>query len=212
MATYNDTKAISMFSNNPTTNYVGLAHTEPAQTAGITVNVLYEADFSSIPTNATILTASFTMNCTVKGTGNADTFYNLFRVKQAWVEATATYNTYDGTNSWQTGGCAGANDKSSVSLGTIPMPSATGEQTASLTISEVQLMIAAGANKGIVIIADLTSNADNQYGTHRGTVAYFTITYALGGSPSNPLIPGFGIIPGGGSGLAGVQKITGNFY
>ena len=78
---------------------------------------LIQFDLSSIPSNATITSALLQLY-KYDGTTTAATV-NVHAMKQAWVEGTknasapadgATWNTYNGTNSWQTAGAAGAND------------------------------------------------------------------------------------------------------
>ena len=78
---------------------------------------LIQFDLSSIPSGATITNAQLQLY-KYGGTTTAATV-NVHAMKQAWVEGTkngtapadgASWNTYNGTNAWQTAGAGGAND------------------------------------------------------------------------------------------------------
>jgi hypothetical protein len=68
---------------------------------------LLNFDSSSFPTGATITSA--TLQLSTMGGWNYDKgeTIGLYRMTQAWTES-ATWNTYDGANSWGTGGAAAA--------------------------------------------------------------------------------------------------------
>ena len=70
---------------------------------------LLKSDLSSIPTSATVLSATLSLWVAADYADNTRT-YRVFRQKRAWTEAGATWNKYDGTNDWQTAGGFGAND------------------------------------------------------------------------------------------------------
>ena len=51
---------------------------------------------------------------------------------QSWEEDTATWNTYDGTQPWDTEGAAGAGDRADMNLWDETVISSTGTQTRDL--------------------------------------------------------------------------------
>lgn len=80
-------------------------------------------DLTSIPVAARVNSAilSLVESSVVNRAGTARVF-SLYRVIRAWVEATVTWNKYDGTNPWQTAGAAGANDRESAAFATVSLP------------------------------------------------------------------------------------------
>lgn len=85
---------------------------------------------------------------------------SIYYVKRNWVNAQVTWNEYSTGNGWQTAGCRGANDKSSVSMGSLSMTS-VGWFTASLNMTEFASMVSSGY--GLIIVpstgwANLYSN------------------------------------------------------
>ncbi len=68
---------------------------------------LYRFDgLSNISASETVTSATLYLEQTYNGGGTYS--IDLRRVLQAWTEGGSTWNTYDGTNSWNTGGCLGA--------------------------------------------------------------------------------------------------------
>ena len=68
---------------------------------------LYRFDgLSSISASETVTSATLYLYQTNNGGGTYS--IDLRRVLQAWTESGSTWNTYDGTNAWNTGGCLGA--------------------------------------------------------------------------------------------------------
>ena len=98
---------IRIVSSTPDTNYnaenilcVGEIN------AGASVQrTLIKFDLSSIPANATIVSATLSLWTAADFSTNARD-YKIYRVKRAWVEANATWNVYTTGNSWGTVGCS----------------------------------------------------------------------------------------------------------
>ncbi len=66
---------------------------------------LVQFDLSSIPLGSTILSAHLSLYYLTWDQNNpAGRTYWAYRVNQSWLEASATWNTYDGTNLWTTPG------------------------------------------------------------------------------------------------------------
>lgn len=124
----------------PTNNYG--AHTEIGfgendQVADQYQRTLIQFDLSSIPANAPIAACEFSFvltldRCSVNRT------YGIYRMKRAWTEGTgagtasgngATWNTYNGTNAWQTAGAFGADDCEQTPLATFAIDANTAVPT-----------------------------------------------------------------------------------
>lgn len=90
-----------------------------------TARVLIKFDLSSLPSDATIISATLSLYATSDLSDNARTF-RVYRQKRAWVEGTqdnavnttgASWNEYSPGNSWQTAGGFGANDCEQTDIG-----------------------------------------------------------------------------------------------
>jgi len=94
-------------SNAPTTNY-GTATTfniGETNSAVATYRALVrDDDLASIPSNMEIVTVVVYITVSAVFSSNARTL-ELYRCLRNWIEAGATWNTYDGSNAWGTGGC-----------------------------------------------------------------------------------------------------------
>ncbi len=135
-----------------TTNY-GSATTVSIRRKGILVDYreggLFKFDTSSIPTSATISSASLSFNVT---TGSSYPF-GLYEMKRNWVEESASWNTYDGSNSWGTVGAAHTtSDRGNTNLWDNPSLSATGIQTYTLNAA------------GVGVVQGWVTNPDSNFG------------------------------------------------
>lgn len=80
---------------------------------------------SNIPAGSTINSVSIFFNLTVDGGTSFPV--EMYRMVQSWVETTATWNTYDGSTSWNTGGAQGdGTDYDSTPLVATLTPTLTG--------------------------------------------------------------------------------------
>jgi len=68
---------------------------------------LLEFDISGLPNDAVVSNAFIELWVNTAANGNASTVY-LYEASQAWTEAGATWNKYDGTTNWNTGGARGS--------------------------------------------------------------------------------------------------------
>lgn len=103
MSTFGPTKDAYVDNVNASTNHGtgSLAMQAPTGKAGAILRPLLSFDVSSLA-GATVTAATLTID--VQGTSGSAAAAHLYRVTQAWVEASATWNTYDGTHSWATAG------------------------------------------------------------------------------------------------------------
>jgi len=86
---------------------------------------LIQFDLSSLPDNAIITSCKLNFHVTANYADTAREF-KVYRMKKEWTEGTgtdtvtgdgATWNTYDGSNAWQTVGAFGADDCEQTSIG-----------------------------------------------------------------------------------------------
>lgn len=155
----------------PNTNYggdnelpIGESSAAPQISRG-----LIQFDLSSIPVDATIISATLTL--TLKSDGNTFASNNrilrVYRVIRSWLEAEATWNEADTGTNWGTAGCANTTtDVEASDIGTsslLTSDSANDEKTFALTPSKIQEMITDGifANEGFKISAD--TEVSDQY-------------------------------------------------
>lgn len=112
---YSGTKDLTIKSGGPTTNYDSDTVIKADNTGcdgGICSGLMY-FDISSIGSCTTVSSASVTVNIT---NATADR-YGVYGLRRNWGETTATWETYDGTNSWTTAGARDTtNDRYSTDL------------------------------------------------------------------------------------------------
>lgn len=153
------------------------------------MHTLMKADFSSIPAGSTCVSATLTLTYISDNSGS-DVYVSMYRCLRNWSEANANWNTYDGSNSWATGGATGALDAEATAVATALQPANPTLYTTlswSLNATKTQEMWnGTWTNYGWVIRED--SGSDNQivyassdHGTS-GYRPYLTIDYVGGGS------------------------------
>jgi len=81
---------------------------------------LLKADWSSL--SGTIIDNIDLMLYQYSGAGATAMTVDVRRVLRSWGEATATWNKYDGTNSWGTAGCSATSDRDSTPLVSLSVP------------------------------------------------------------------------------------------
>lgn len=137
----------SMFNNSaPTTNYgtydyMSIGHLSTTKNRAI-IKFTELSDGSKIPVTDIVDSATLSLYLYAENSGNARTL-STYRVKMAWTEAGVTWNKYDGANNWQSGGCDGANDRESTSIGDVSV-SATepaGWKVITLTVAAIQAIV-----------------------------------------------------------------------
>lgn len=102
----------------PTTNFGTNVNLLIGEITGAvrTHRTLIKFDLSSLPANATIISATLSLFVTAKFLSNTR-LYKVFRLKRAWTSAGVTWNKYDGVNDWQSPGAFGVNDCEQTEIG-----------------------------------------------------------------------------------------------
>lgn len=160
-SSYDGSSDTSISQANPTTNYAAqttlLVDGDEPASSGNDVVMLVSWDISSLPTNATVQSASLVFNVTNSSTQS----YGVFEAKRAWSSGQATWNQASSGVSWEAPGAAGSTDRGSTQLGTLA-PTATGSYTVNLNsagIGVVQNWVSSpSSNKGFLIVGG--SNSD----------------------------------------------------
>ena len=136
-------------------------------------------DLSSIPAGKTVTAVSVSFNVT----DVSSSAYELYALKRAWSETTATWNVASTGTNWQTAGANGANDRETTVLGALSSTS-TGVKTFTLNaagIAKVQSWINNPAtNYGFVILDYANSDGLDLNSSEIGTIANrpkITVTY-----------------------------------
>lgn len=159
-----DSVDTSISSSSATSNFGTAGNLPIGELSGSTStrNSLLKFDLSSIPSNATITSATLYITIYTDAADNTTTF-SVYRMKRAWTESGATWNTYDGTNSWQTAGGTGTNDRESTGIGSRSMSaseSVPAEISFSLTASKIQEMVSGTfTNNGFMIASSGETDA-----------------------------------------------------
>jgi hypothetical protein len=120
---------------------------------------LIKWNLSSIPAGSTIQSVKITLNVTDASTQS----YNIYDVKRAWVESTATWKIWNTGQNWQTNGAEGANDRGSTSLGTV-IATPVGSRTTTLNaagIAVVQSWVNNSATNNGFIFSNYSATNDN---------------------------------------------------
>jgi hypothetical protein len=82
--------------------------------AGVDKSILLKWDTSTIPTSAVATSATLTF----KVVDTTASSYQIYQIKQNWVETQSTWNVFATGSNWQTAGALGANDRGATVLGT----------------------------------------------------------------------------------------------
>ncbi|BCU79279.1 Ig-like domain-containing protein [Luteolibacter sp. LG18] len=136
-------------------------------------------DLTSIPAGKTVTAVTVTFNVTDPGASA----YELYALKRAWSETTATWNIASTGVNWQTAGANGANDRETTVLGSLA-GTANGLKTITLNasgIAKVQSWInTPSSNYGFVILDYANTDGLDLNTREIGTVASrpkITVTY-----------------------------------
>jgi len=182
-------------SANPTSNYGASVEMQVGEwNAGTAVaRGLIKWDLSSIPANATIVSAILSLYVKTDLSSNTRTL-RAYRVLRNWTEGNsvaeynATWNEYTTDSAWGTAGCGNTtSDREATDIGSVSVlhNESTGtEKQISLTASKVQEWINGTlTNNGVLLQVDTETDDLWSYDTHEGTTANLrpklVITYTV---------------------------------
>ena len=194
-------------------------------TAGSERTALLKWDVSSIPSNASISSASIILNVS-----DASTFaYPLYDLAKPFAEGSATWTNYVGTNAWGTAGAqliTGAIDRGTTNLWNSTTSSFNGTPPPSFTatvplldpagLNVVRRWLTGGTNNGVIIQDYTASSTDSlAFDSREGTTPpVLKIHYCLGTPPTFTVT----FDPNGGTGSMSPQvassptSLTANAY
>ena len=157
-------------------------------------------DLTDVPSTATIVQATITLTRSSIIDGD-DGSFNLLMLKRPWTEMGITFNKYDGTTDWQIEGADGADDRGTVSLGVLTLPSSgnggSNDDKVTVNLNNDGLgclqnfVTNSSANNGFMFLeTENTGNVRNSlYMRENGTDSYnpkLNIVYKLLNHPKNP--------------------------
>jgi len=154
--TYLGTRDTKIKLARPTRNYG--THTELEADGNPWKAILIQWDLNSIAPGSMVESVSLTFDVT----GKTDDTYEIYALKQDWLEHEATWEESSAGNHWETAGVLGASDRGSTVLGAMVSPS-TGPATFELNdagIAQVQSWIDDPQSNFGLIIQDYSNASD----------------------------------------------------
>lgn len=153
---------------NATTNYSANAYIQVGEWNGGAAKDrgLVKFDLSSIPTNATITSATLKLYDQAQNYATNTRTMSVYRVLRAWVANQSTWNVYSTGNSWGTAGCANTtNDRESSAIGSVSMPGTevAGYVDITLTASAIQEMITGGGFTNNGFLLQMATETDDMH-------------------------------------------------
>lgn len=152
------------------------------------IKALLRWDLRAIP-SAAIVTGVGVKIFAQDATATTISFYKMLR---SWSESAATWNKYDGSNSWGTAGASGVSDAGTTSFGGVAK-STTVDAEASVILDAngiacVQEWVGNHAgNNGFLLVKTGGSNNGDIHSFEATNAAYrpkLTISYTMGGTPA----------------------------
>jgi RHS repeat-associated protein len=135
---------------------------------------LIKFDLSSIPSNATITSATISLWTDADFSDN-DRTIKVYRLKVPFNESQATWNEASTGVNWQSPGASGTNDRESTNIGSILIDADEPldiEKQISLSTAQIQEMVnGTFTNNGFIIIADTEDNDRFSYRTSDASAA-----------------------------------------
>jgi hypothetical protein len=171
-------------SNNGTSTALWIGS---VSTTGV-YRTLIKFSLTGIPSGAMITSASLMLYMN-EAHSNVSNTCKVYRQKRAWTEAGATWNKYDGENSWGTAGGFGEADCEQTEIGSAAYTSgeAAGWKTMALTAAKIQEMIdGTFTNNGFLLKmvtedSSYYSHRSSDYTTDTSLRPKLVIEYVLGG-------------------------------
>jgi hypothetical protein len=127
-------------SEHPDMNFGNETYLFVQESSGQTdITSLLKFNLSSIPANATINSATLTLTVQANASYLVDDTVSIHRVKQNWTEDGATWNTYDGSNLWNTPGGLGASDIDATALATLAFTGISADTAEDFTLNTTEI-------------------------------------------------------------------------
>lgn len=141
---------------------------------------LVRFDLSSLPSTAIVTTATMYLYCLGVSNSGASLTVNAYRVLRNWT-GSCTWNKYDGTNAWTTGGCdSTSTDRSATAIASTSF-SDVGWTTYTLSLAEFGYI--RSSNYGMVLIPQNSASdkwlASNNYTTDTTKQPKLVIDYTF---------------------------------
>lgn len=137
---------------------------EKNSTTNSTGRTLIKFDLSSIPADATIISATLSL-WTSRDLSSNDTTVNIYRLKVPFSETESNWNSSATGVNWQTAGASGVNDRESISIGSVLIPAnelLDAEKQISIDPAKVQEMLnGTFTNNGFILTT--TSELDDRF-------------------------------------------------
>lgn len=193
------TAGLDTYMNNAatTTNYGTNAALNIGEAPGAAAiyRSLLKFDYSSIPSNASGLTANHSL-WHIGAYSSATRIIRIYRQLRAWVEAEATWNVYATATNWGTAGGFNASDCEQTDVGSLSqnVSESAGEKVWVLTIASIQPMWnGTFTNMGFLMKADSESGDQHDYRSSdyatAGNRPKQVITYDVAGASSIAVSP-----------------------
>jgi len=164
-------------SSSPATNYgadvaIGIGENNNA-TDRITRGLI-RFDLSSIPSNATIVSATLSL-WTASDLSDNDRTLRVYRLKSAFDEASATWSFASTDIRWEGPGASGPNDRESLEIGSIQLSASEAigiQKQIALSPAKIQELVnGAFTNNGFIIVVDTELNDRFNYKSSDTTTA-----------------------------------------
>lgn len=124
---------------------------------------LIKWNLASIPSGSTVSSAVLSIWVAAEFSDNARTL-SVYRVRRAWVENEATWNSWTTGNAWSTAGCGNTTtDREASNIGTVSIvasPAAGTKYNITLTNSKVEEWISGSFTNNGLLLQTATENAD----------------------------------------------------
>ena len=157
---YTGTLDAVLAEEDPDTNFgsalVGLLDGDDPPGSGSDLSTILSWDIRAIPVGSLVEGAAIALNVF----NQSSDIYQIYEMKQNWVESQATWKVYSTSNGWHAPGALGTNDRGSIVLGNFA-PSSTGMNNIALNSDGLDLLqswVDNPANNHGFIIANSSSS------------------------------------------------------
>jgi hypothetical protein len=183
--THSGTEDVYLREQSPTANQDSQELNVFSYASGDRGNLVIRFTLPAVLAGATINSATLTLRVIDKTTTKT---IDVHRCLRAWTETGATWNTYDGSNSWATAGGTGSGDMNASATASVSATAGVGfDQDFTGLAADVQAWVGGAANHGWLLKRNDYTAYDGHYITFRrsegtdGQRPILTIDYTAGG-------------------------------